>query len=346
MNDRLGDLGDSLPSWAVDESNGDVETGFTENVPASNNAAPANIQPPGPGIEMPAWTSNSDDFDFQAPTTEQNVKEAEQQSYMDAFFRDVQTIKDSIAQIENATKRIGEINETTVLSTSEREENELSAEVRPLINETNKAAKKTKNLLKVLKEENNKLKEEGTLKNSDMRVRENLCNTLTRKFIDEMKIYQAAQQKFKTDIKSKAERQILNMKEDATPEEINEIMRSDAGREGLFQQQILAGGVNDNIKQAFTKVSTKYQDVVLLEQSVAELHQMFLDFALLAEQQGELIDQIEYNVKSAADYVEDANVAVYHAIEHSKSIRKKQCCIILLVVIIAVVILFAMGILP
>ena len=108
----------------------------------------------------------------------------------------------------------------------------------------------------------------------------------------------------------------------------------------------MAGGVNDNIKQAFTKVSTKYQDVVLLEQSVAELHQMFLDFALLAEQQGELIDQIEYNVKSAADYVEDANVAVYHAIEHSKSIRKKQCCIILLVVIIAVVILFAMGILP
>ncbi len=51
---------------------------------------------------------------------------------------------------------------------------------------------------------------------------------------------------------------------------------------------------------------------------------MFLDFALLTEQQGELIDQIEFNVKSAADYVEEANVDVYHAIESSKSIRKKQ----------------------
>jgi t-SNARE complex subunit (syntaxin) len=51
---------------------------------------------------------------------------------------------------------------------------------------------------------------------------------------------------------------------------------------------------------------------------------MFLDFALLTEQQGELIDQIEFNVKSAADYVEDANVDVYHAIESSKKIRKKQ----------------------
>ncbi len=35
----------------------------------------------------------------------------------------------------------------------------------------------------------------------------------------------------------------------------------------------------------------------MLEASVAELHQMFLDFALLTEQQGELLDQIEYQVR-------------------------------------------------
>jgi hypothetical protein len=29
-----------------------------------------------------------------------------------------------------------------------------------------------------------------------------------------------------------------------------------------------------------------------LEQSVMELHQMFIDFALLTEQQGELLDQV------------------------------------------------------
>ena len=64
--------------------------------------------------------------------------------------------------------------------------------------------------------------------------------------------------------------------------------------------------------------------MVALEQSVAELHQMFLDFALLTEQQGELLDLIEFNVKSAADYVEDANVEVYESIQYQKKIRKKQ----------------------
>jgi t-SNARE complex subunit (syntaxin) len=40
--------------------------------------------------------------------------------------------------------------------------------------------------------------------------------------------------------------------------------------------------------------------VLTLEASIAELHQMFLDFALLVEQQGELLDQIEYQVSDYA----------------------------------------------
>ena len=59
---------------------------------------------------------------------------------------------------------------------------------------------------------------------------------------------------------------------------------------------------------ASQQVQDKYQDVLTLEASVAELHQMFLDFALLTEQQGEMLDQIEFQVKSASDFIEDANL--------------------------------------
>lgn len=72
------------------------------------------------------------------------------------------------------------------------------------------------------------------------------------------------------------------------------------------------------------KVAGKYQDVLTLEQSVAELHQMFLDFALLTEQQGELLDQIEFQVTQAADYVEEGNDDIVEAVEYQKKIRKKQ----------------------
>ena len=83
----------------------------------------------------------------------------------------------------------------------------------------------------------------------------------------------------------------------------------------------------------------KYQDVLTLEASVAELHQMFLDFALLTEKQGELLDQIEHQVKEAGDYIDQGNQEMVQAIEIQKSIRYKQCCCAMIIlVVIAIVV--------
>jgi len=327
MNDRLADVGgEEIPSWAID--NGDVEVGVsTPPVHSPQSANPFGDDDDGEDF---AW-ANSDEND-------ENINGSEEKNYMDGFFKDIESIREDIESIVAATKRIAEMNDEAIVSISEVRENELSLELTPLVQETNKRAKRTKGMLELLKEENEKFKLEKTVKDADMRIRENLCNTLLRKFIDEMKLYQNAQQKYKADLQNKAERQIKILKPDATREEVDTLMKSDIGRNEQVTTYFLEGGVNDSIKQAYTKVAGKYQDVLALEQSVAELHQMFLDFALLTMQQGELLDQIEYNVKGAADYVEDGNVDVHRAIEYQKSIRKKQCWILLIVVVVLAII--------
>mmetsp|Transcript_92 Transcript_92/g.224 ORF Transcript_92/g.224 Transcript_92/m.224 type:complete len:313 (-) Transcript_92:127-1065(-) len=312
MNDRLAELQADTPAWAQEEQDGDIEMG-----------------------EESGWGND------------ENAKAAEAGSqHMKQFFEDVESIKADISAVTQATQQIITLKDRAVLTAKESEESEISDAIRDLVNATNGRAKKCKNLLGLLKEENTNLKEEGKIKPTDVRVRENLVNTLLRKFIDEMKRYQNAQQDYKTDVKKKVTRQVQIIKPDATEQEVDQIMRSDGGREALYQQTILAGGVNDQIKTEYRNVAGKYQDVLTLEASVAELHQMFLDFALLTEQQGELLDQIEYQVRSAADYIEDANVDVYEAIEYQKKIRKKQCWIMLIVVIAIIVILFSAGIIP
>ncbi|CAN0545513.1 unnamed protein product, partial [Ectocarpus sp. 8 AP-2014] len=70
------------------------------------------------------------------------------------------------------------------------------------------------------------------------------------------------------------------------------------------------------------EVKDTYHDVRRLEASILELHKMFMDLALLVDRQGEMLDQIEYQVKSASDYVKDANTDIAHAIDSSKKIRK------------------------
>mmetsp|Transcript_39644 Transcript_39644/g.95368 ORF Transcript_39644/g.95368 Transcript_39644/m.95368 type:complete len:333 (-) Transcript_39644:2756-3754(-) len=332
MNDRLAELQGDVPAWAQEDngakdSDGDIEMGQTK-------------------------ADDDQDFEWgkdagESNNASNNAEETPSQpEHMKQFFDDVEAIKSDISAVTAATEQITALKDKAVLATSETEEAKISDTIRSLVEGTNGRAKKCKNLLGLLKEENTNLKKEEKAKPTDLRVRDNLVNTLLRKFIDEMKRYQNAQQEYKTDVKKKVTRQVQMIKPDATDQEVDEIMRSEGGREALYQQQILSGGVNDQIKTEYRAVAGKYQDVLTLEASVAELHQMFLDFALLTEQQGELLDQIEYQVRSAADYVEDANVDVYEAIEYQKKIRKKQCWILLIVVVLIIIVLFSTGILP
>lgn len=140
MNDRLGDL----PAWAVD-SDEEVES-------------PANGKKGG-DIEMGEST----------PT---------QPKHMEHFFREVESIKADIEAVQKATKKVGDINERALQATTTEEENVLSNQLRPLVNETNKRAKRTKTLLGLLKEENKKL--EKTIKPSDLRYVERGHVSMTR----------------------------------------------------------------------------------------------------------------------------------------------------------------------
>mmetsp|Transcript_23950 Transcript_23950/g.35158 ORF Transcript_23950/g.35158 Transcript_23950/m.35158 type:complete len:307 (-) Transcript_23950:220-1140(-) len=259
-------------------------------------------------------------------------------NFMQDFFSGVELVKQNIMSIRVATKRIAQINQDVILATTSEKESELSAELTPLLAETNKRAALSKQILQRLGEETNSLKDSNP-KMSELRIRENLVNTLTRKFVDVMKEYQNAQQKYKTDIRKKVKRQVHIVKPDATTEEIDAVLKSGGGSGGVLRNAILNGDAADPIRNAYMNVADKYQDVLALEASVAELHQMFLDFAVLTEQQGELLDQIEFQVKSAADYIQEANVDMTQAIEYQKAIRGRQCCLVgICIVVLGVII--------
>ena len=134
MNDRLGDLG-SAAHWATDiddDDGGDVEMG-----------------------EQPARNQNN--------TTNKQPR------HMKQFFEEVDKIKNSIEYIKNSTRTIGEINEQALQATTTEQENELSRQLRPLVDETNKRAKATKDLLGLLKQDNESLQQTGEGKPSDLR---------------------------------------------------------------------------------------------------------------------------------------------------------------------------------
>jgi len=156
--------------------------------------------------------------------------------------------------------------------------------------------------------------------------------TLTRKFLDLMQEYQEVQTKFKNKYRERVERQYKIAKPDATQEEIDEALES--GNTQIFQKQILDMQHHQQAKEALIYIESRHRDIMRLEQSIRELHQLFLDMAILVESQGELIDQIEYNVSQSVAYTKEAVNQLHQANQLQKKSRKKMCCLIICLLIV------------
>ena len=162
------------------------------------------------------------------------------EQFMSQFFIDVELVKKQIAIITQSSKQISDINQRVLLVTTAEKEQELSDELKPVLSDANKKANVAKQLLQRLREDTERLKtsKDASKQVSEIRIRENLVNTLTRKFVDVMKDYQNAQQKYKQDIKKKVTRQVQIVKPDATTEEIDNVMKS-GGTSKFFETTIL-----------------------------------------------------------------------------------------------------------
>jgi t-SNARE complex subunit (syntaxin) len=69
-----------------------------------------------------------------------------------------------------------------------------------------------------------------------------------------------------------------------------------------------------------------------------ELHQLFLDMAVLVDAQGDMINQIEHYVLSAADHTNKGVDAMKKAVKSQKKSRKRAYCILLLLLVMIVVV--------
>jgi syntaxin 1B/2/3 len=70
---------------------------------------------------------------------------------------------------------------------------------------------------------------------------------------------------------------------------------------------------------------------------------MFLDMALLVEQQGETLDHIEINVGEAEDYTEEAKAELIEAKNLNRKIRKKKIIFFIFVLIILAIIAIVLA---
>ncbi|XP_047683103.1 syntaxin-2 isoform X3 [Prionailurus viverrinus] len=230
----------------------------------------------------------------------------EKDHFMDDFFHQVEEIRTSIAKIAQYVEEVKK-NHSIILSAPNPEGTI---------------------------EQSFDQDESGDRTSVDLRIRRTQHSVLSRKFVEVMTDYNEAQTLFRERSKGRIQRQLEITGRTTTDEELEEMLES--GSPSVFTADIISD--SQITRQALNEIESRHKDIMKLETSIRELHEMFTDMAMFVETQGEMINNIEKNVMNATDYVEHAKEETKKAIKyHSKARRKKWIIVAVSVAVVAVI---------
>lgn len=250
--------------------------------------------------------------------------------FMADFYLQVESIKAALELISNNIRTLQEsYNQALVLFKESKSPEELES----IIDATNLAAYEVRMKLKDMDAETKRIAavQRGT---AEHRIRATMQMTLSRRFLDLMNQYQEVQTNYRDKYRQKIERQIKIVNPEATEEQINEAIET--GHTQVFTSALLEQN-RPQALEALHYVEDRHRDIVRLEQSIQELHQLFIDISLLIESQGEILDQVEYNVSQSVAHTKEAVAQLAKADKYAGKSRKRLffivCCILVLVAV-------------
>ncbi|XP_072156734.1 syntaxin-1A isoform X1 [Bemisia tabaci] len=250
--------------------------------------------------------------------------------FMDEFFAEVEEIREMIDLIQRNVEEVKK-KHSAILSAPQTDE-KVKQELEDLMADIKKTANKVRAKLKVI--EQNIEQEEHTNKSSaDLRIRKTQHSTLSRKFVEVMTEYNRTQTDYRERCKGRIQRQLEITGRTTTNEELEEMLEQ--GNSAVFTQGIIME--TQQAKQTLADIEARHADIIKLENSIRELHDMFMDMAMLVENQGEMIDRIEYHVEHAVDYVQTATQDTKKALKYQSKARRKKIMIIICLTILIVI---------
>ena len=158
----------------------------------------------------------------------------------------------------------------------------------------------------------------------DVRISRNQHSLLARKFVSVMEDYNASQAEYRDKCKEQVKRQLtISGKDISDSNEIDNIV--DQGTT-IFTQGHLSEA--EQARQQCADIEGRHEEIISLEASIKELHDMFIEMATMVELQGEVMDSIEQHCITALEYVEGSNEEIHQYISLTKEKRALRLKII------------------
>ncbi|KAL4593725.1 syntaxin-3-like [Arapaima gigas] len=197
-------------------------------------------------------------------------------AFMDEFFSQIEEIRTSIDKIDENVTEVKKL--YSVILSAPTSDQKTQDDLEALTSDIRKMANNARNKLKSI-EQNLEAPEERV--SADLRIRKSQHSVLSRKFVEVMTKYNEAQVDFRERSKGRIQRQLEITGKSTTDEELEEML--EGGSAAVFTAGIVQSGIS---QQALSEIESRHKDIIRLESSIKELHDMFVDIAMLVENQG------------------------------------------------------------
>ncbi|KAL5573296.1 hypothetical protein UlMin_022893 [Ulmus minor] len=261
---------------------------------------------------------------------------------MEAFNKQIQDVEKQVDKLAELLKKLKDANEETKSVTKASAMKAIKKRMEKDIDEVGKIARGVKAKLEAISKDNlaNRQKP-GCEKGSGIdRARVNMTNALTKKFRDIMIEFQTLRQRIQDEYREVVERRVITVTGSRPDEETIDNLIETGNSEQIFQKAIQESG-RGQVLNTLEEIQERHDAVKEIEKKLLDLHQIYLDMAVLVEAQGEIIDNIENQVTNAVDHVRSGTDALQTAKSLQKRSRKCMLISIILLLVIALIIILS-----
>jgi len=222
--------------------------------------------------------------------------------FMSEFLQLVDEIKPSLRLIQSNNRALKQIYGKYFVATTTEVREDLAQQMAVLIDVTNSESKKLTTKFKTIETSNAAASKDFNLRNSELRIRQNIYNVMSKSFLDAMLEFQDIQTQYKSRHRKTARQLYQVTNPNATTEELDQAESMDV--QAVLKQAVVDVRRNQ-AKDALAYVKQRHQEILKIEKSLLELQRLFNDMAVLVSAQAEFIDRIQDNITVAKQNVKD-----------------------------------------
>ncbi|KAG2468094.1 syntaxin-11a [Polypterus senegalus] len=241
---------------------------------------------------------------------------------MDVLFKEVHSLRRENDLLKMEVKRLGKQN--TRFLTSMRRISSIKRDSNSIARDIKTRGEGVYKRLQKMEASSKEIEEKYGVNSALARIVRAQLVSLTNGFRDAMFEYNEAEMSQRENCKIRIQRQLEIMGKDVSGDQLEDMIEK--GKWDVFSENLLTDG--KAARSALNEIENRHKELLDLESRIRDVHDLFFQMALLVEEQGSMLNNIEMNVQRTEDYLGEAMTHIKKAVEYKKKnpCRQLFCC--------------------